>query len=69
MLNDAAGRHAELDSLASRFVVATGAARDTIYKDAELFGRAFGKKYKYYTRVMEKVINGTENYVEKESSR
>ena len=55
--------------MASRFVAATGAARDTLYKDAELFAGAFGPKYKYYLRVMEKVLNGTENYVEKESNR
>lgn len=69
LLNDIAGRHPEIDSLASRFVAATGSARDTLFQDAQLFAGAFGQKYKYYLRVMEKVINGTEDYVEKESKR
>lgn len=69
LLDETVGRHPEFDSMASRFVGATEAARSTLYKDAELFAGAFGAKYKYYLRVMEKVINGTENYVEKESNR
>lgn len=55
--------------MASRFVVGTADARDTLYKDAQLFARATGEKYKYYLKVMEKVLNGTEEYVEKEASR
>ncbi|PSS37492.1 hypothetical protein PHLCEN_2v699 [Hermanssonia centrifuga] len=69
LLNDFAGRNPEFDSMASRFIVATGSARDTLYKDAELFAKAFGQKYKYYLRVMEKMMNSTEDYVEKESTR
>ena len=69
LLDETVGRHPEFDSMASRFVAATGAARDSLYKDAELLAGAFGQKYKYYLRVMEKLINGTEGYVEKESNR
>ena len=69
LLDDNAGRHPEFDSMASRFIVATCDVRDTLYKDAQLLGQAFGPKYKYYLRIMEKVVNGTEDYVEKESKR
>jgi hypothetical protein len=69
LLNEAAGRHPEFDSMASRFVVATADVRDTLYKDAQLFARATGEKYKYYLKVMEKVLNGSEGYIEKEAAR
>ena len=69
LLDDTAGRHPEFDSMASRFVSATSAVRDTLYKDAELLAQAFGPQYKYYLRVMEKLANGTGDYIEKESKR
>ena len=69
LLDDTVGRHPEFDSMASRFVAANGATRDKLYSDAELLSGAFGTKYKYYLRVMEKVLNGSEDYIEKESNR
>ena len=71
LLDDTAGRHPEFDSLASRFVVAAAdkVAQSKLYEDAKLFGRATGAKYKYYLKVMEKVMNGTEGWVEKEAAR
>ena len=69
LLDETVGRHPEFDSMASRFLSATGSARDKLYSDAELLAGAFGSKYKYYLRVMQKVINGTEEYIEKESNR
>lgn len=69
LLDETVGRHPEFDSIASRFATATGAARNTLFKDAELLASAFGPTYKYYLRVMEKVINGTEGYIEKEANR
>ena len=38
-------------------------------EDAKLFARATGEKYKYYLKVMDKVINGSEEWVEKEATR
>lgn len=55
--------------MASRFVVAVGDVRDKLYQDAELFLRATGEKYKYYLKVMEKLSNGTEEWLEKETTR
>ena len=69
LLDDNAGRHPEFDSLASRFIVATSDARGKLVEDAKLFARATGEKYKYYLKVMDKVINGSEEWVEKEATR
>ena len=55
--------------MASRFVVAASDVRDKLYQDAELFLRATGEKYKYYLKVMEKLSNGTEEWLEKETNR
>jgi len=68
-LNDQAGRLGELDLLANKFFVASGKARDSIYKDALALASKTGAASKHYIRVMEKVANGTEDYVEKESKR
>jgi len=68
-LNDQAGRHLEFDALASKFFTATGAARDAIYKQASVFAAEIGPAATHYVRVMEKVINGKEDYVTKESKR
>lgn len=64
-----AGRLPDLDKLASQFFAATGAARDEIYKDATALAEKAGPVAKQYVRVMEKVVNGSEEYVEKESKR
>jgi protein disulfide-isomerase A6 len=64
-----AGRHAEFDLLASKFFTATGAARDSIYKEASTLAAGVGPAATRYLRVMEKVVNGTEDYVTKESKR
>jgi len=68
-LNDQAGRNLELDALASKFFTATGAARDAIYKEASVLAAEIGPAAAHYVRVMKKVINGTEDYVAKESKR
>jgi len=68
-LNDQAGRHPEFDALASKFFSATGAARDAIYKEASALAVKIGPAAAHYLRVMEKVINGTEEYITKESKR
>ncbi|KII85007.1 hypothetical protein PLICRDRAFT_126437 [Plicaturopsis crispa FD-325 SS-3] len=68
-LTDEAGRLPDFDSLASKFLVATGDARNTIFKEASILATNAGATSKHYLRVMEKVVNGTEAYLEKESKR
>ncbi|TFY67764.1 hypothetical protein EVG20_g3826 [Dentipellis fragilis] len=68
-LNDKAGRTEELDDLANRFFVSSGAARDAVFAEAKELAVSVGPLAKHYVRVMEKVVNGTEDYVEKESKR
>ena len=55
--------------MASRFIVATQSARNTLFEDAQLIAKAYGSKYKYYLRIMEKLLNNSEGFVEKESKR
>lgn len=64
-----AGRLPEFDTLASQFYAATGAARDAIYRDASALAAAAGPAAHHYVRVMEKVVNGSEEYVEREAKR
>lgn len=64
-----AGRVAQLDDLASQFFMAAGDARTEIYKEASELAAEVGPAAKHYMRVMEKVVNGTEDYVSKESKR
>jgi len=68
-LNDQAGRTPEFDSLATKFFVATGAARDAIYKEAVSLAAQVGPAANHYIRVMEKVAKGSEDYITKESAR
>ncbi|KAJ7284994.1 protein disulfide isomerase [Mycena rebaudengoi] len=68
-LSDKAGRLADFDALASKFFVAAGDARDALFKDAAALAASAGAVSKHYLRVMEKLVNGTEEYVEKESKR
>ncbi|KAJ7707688.1 disulfide isomerase [Mycena rosella] len=68
-LSDQAGRLPEFDALASKFFVAAGDARDTLLKDAAALAVSAGVVSKHYLRVMEKLVNGTEGYLEKETKR
>ena len=64
-LNDLAGRVPSLDELAQKFIDATTSARsDIISKAANL-----GKESKQYIRVMEKVVEKSNDYVTKEVKR
>jgi len=65
-LNDQAGRVASLDALASQF---SGASRVHLYEEASTLGQSIGDGTKYYLRVMEKLLSGTEDYVVKETKR
>ncbi|OCH94004.1 protein disulfide isomerase [Obba rivulosa] len=69
ILTELAGRLPDFDALASQFLLAAGAARDAIYKDAVALAEAVGPAAKQYVRVMEKVVSGSEDYVEKEAKR
>ncbi|KAJ7104149.1 protein disulfide isomerase [Mycena belliarum] len=64
-----AGRLPEFDALASKFFVATGNARDLLFKDAAALAASAGAVSSHYLRVMEKLVNGTEGYLEKETKR
>jgi len=64
-----AGRIPEFDSLAHKFFTATGSARDSLYQEALQLAASAGAASKPYLRVMEKVVNGTTGYIEKESKR
>lgn len=55
--------------MASKFITATGAARDAIYKEASALAAQVGPAAKHYIRVMEKVVSGKEDYFTKESKR
>ncbi|KAI0754039.1 protein disulfide isomerase [Daedaleopsis nitida] len=69
LLDDKAGRLAELDELATKFFEETAAARQTLFKEASNLAATLGAGAKHYLRVMEKVVNGSEDYLEKESNR
>ncbi|KAL0061929.1 hypothetical protein AAF712_011213 [Marasmius tenuissimus] len=68
-LNDKAGLVPELDTLASKFFVATAGARDSVYKEALALAETVGAVSKPYLRIMEKVVNSSEEYLEKEAKR
>ena len=62
-------RLAELDALAQKFVEGASAARQAVFKEAGALAETIGAGAKHYLRVMEKVVNGSEEYVEKETNR
>jgi protein disulfide-isomerase A6 len=68
-LTDEAGRHAEFDALARKFVLATGAARNSIHEEAIALASKAGSASKHYLRIMEKLVHGSEGYLEKEAKR
>jgi len=69
LLNENAGRLPALDELAQKFYSALPDMRDSIYKEAVSVASAAGAAGKHYLRVMDKLANGTEGYLEKEASR
>jgi len=50
-------------------LAAAGDARDHIYKEAVALSESLGETVTQYIRVMEKIKNSSESYVEKESKR
>lgn len=70
LLNEKAGRLAELDALAVKFVEESAVgARQSLLKEAGDLAATLGAGAKHYLRVMEKVVNGSEDYLEKETTR
>lgn len=59
----------EFDSLAQKFFTASPSVRNTLYSEALELVSTAGSAAKYYVRVMEKLINGSTEYIEKESKR
>ncbi|KAF8910667.1 protein disulfide isomerase [Gymnopilus junonius] len=66
-LNDEAGLLTDFDTLAHKFFIAPTTVRDSLYQQALQLAVSAGPASKHYIRVMEKVANGTTEYVEKES--
>lgn len=52
-----------------KFFISAGSARNSIYQEAVALGDKAGTASKHYLRVMEKLVNGAEGYLEKESKR
>jgi len=68
-LNALAGRLPDLDALATKFFSATGDARKAVYDEAVTAAAALGAQGQHYLKVMQKVANGSEAYLTKESAR
>lgn len=58
-----------LDTLAQKFYTASSSARDSLYSEAQGLIATAGSAAKHYVRVMEKVVNGSTGYIEKETKR
>ncbi|KAI0353851.1 protein disulfide isomerase [Trametes cingulata] len=69
LLDDTVGRLEELDKLAAKFYEETAPTRQELLKQASELASTLGDAAKHYIRVMEKVVNGSEEYLEKESHR
>lgn len=60
---------ASLDTLAASLFSALPESRAAIYEEAQEIAKSVGEAGAYYIRVMEKIVNGGEAYVEKETKR
>ncbi|KAI0330762.1 protein disulfide isomerase [Cubamyces sp. BRFM 1775] len=69
LLDDTVGRLEELDKLAAKFYEESATVRQELLKEATELAATLGGAAKHYLRVMEKVVNGSEEYLEKESNR
>ena len=52
-----------------KFYEGTADVRQTLLKEATDLAATLGAGAKHYLRVMDKVVNGSEEYLEKESTR
>lgn len=66
-----AGRLADFDQLASKFLTASSGDQESIYQEALTLSSTIDdpSKSMQYLRIMENIANGTEGYHEKESKR
>jgi protein disulfide-isomerase A6 len=58
-----------LDAIATQFVAASKDARKKLLDEASAIASKAGAAGKHYIRAMEKVLTGTEGYIEKEAKR
>ncbi|EJD06698.1 protein disulfide isomerase [Fomitiporia mediterranea MF3/22] len=68
-LNDEAGRIPEFDALAAKFFAAVSDVRSSILDEATALAKGAGAAAQHYLKVMSKVVNGSEEYLQKESAR
>jgi protein disulfide-isomerase A6 len=59
----------KLDELAVQFFMAAQEARGKIYEEAAAVADGVGSHAQHYLKVMQKVVNGSEEYFEKEGNR
>lgn len=64
-----AGRFAELDDLASKFISEAVDARNAVFEQATTIASSLGSTSQYYLKVMQKIIGGSEDYILKETAR
>ena len=64
-----AGRIPEFDALAAKFFAATSNIRSSLLDEATLLAKSVGETSQQYLKVMSKVVNGSEDYLHKESTR
>lgn len=68
-LTEEAGRLPDFDTLASKFYGAAADARSAVYDEAVALAATAGSTAQQYLKVMQKVVNGSEEYIVKESNR
>jgi len=69
LLGSEAGRVATLDTLAQKIITAEASARAAILAEAKEVAEATGAGAAYYLRVMQKLVDGSEEYIAKETKR
>ncbi|CAK5269157.1 unnamed protein product [Mycena citricolor] len=68
-LTDQAGRLPAFDALAAKFFAGAADVKASVFDEATALAATAGIASKHYLRVMEKIVNGTEGYLEKEVKR
>lgn len=64
-----AGRIPQFDELASKFFSAASSARAALLDEATALAKSADSTAQHYLRVMQKIANGSEAYIAKESTR
>ena len=64
-----AGLIPEFDALAAKFFAAVSDVRSSILEEATALAKGAGATAQHYLKVMSKVVNGSEEYLQKESAR